>query len=318
MHANLAVSVVIPVFNSEASLEPLVQRLERVLVSDVRRFEVILVDDGSRDRSWGTITELAQKHSFVRGIRLMRNYGQHNALLCGVRAACHEIIVTMDDDLQNPPEEISRLLDHFSSGYDVVYGSPQTERHGFWRVLASKVTKVVLQGAMGAESARAVSAFRVFRTELRDSFQDYAGPYPSLDALLTWGTSAFGVVTVRHEARHSGKSNYTLASLLRHAASMMTGFSTIPLRLASVVGFIFTGLGGLLLVYVLVRYLAQGAAVPGFAFLASTVVILSGAQLFALGIMGEYLARMHLRLMNRPTYTVSRRTDQKDAADGSR
>src|SRR6266542_2859154 len=160
-------SVVVPVFNSEASLESLVARLQAVLTSIAESWEVVLVNDGSGDRSWDVVRMLMETNARVRGIDLMRNYGQHNALLAGIRAARGEIIVTLDDDLQNPPEEIPRLVGLLDEDCDVVYGTPIGERHGLWRDLASQFTKLALQSTMGAETARSVSAFRAFRSELR-------------------------------------------------------------------------------------------------------------------------------------------------------
>ena len=305
------ISVVVPVYNSEHSLTPLVERLKGVLASHATRLEIIMVNDASRDGSWGVVEKLASEHAEVRGISLLRNYGQHNALLCGIRAATGEIIVTIDDDLQHPPEEILLLLDRLAAGADVVYGTPQRESHGLWRDLASQITKIVLQEAMGAEVARDVSAFRVFRAQLRDAFSTYSNPSVSVDVLLTWATTRFAAVRVRHEPRTIGVSNYTFRKLLRHALNMMTGFSTRPLQLASLIGFGFTLFGLGVLVYVIGRYLIQGGSVPGFPFLASVIAIFSGAQLFALGIIGEYLARMHLRMMDRPTYAVREQTPRK-------
>ena len=240
----------------------------------------------------------------VRGLQLSRNYGQHNALLCGIRAARHELVVTVDDDLQNPPEEIPKLLAVLAQGYDVVYGAPEHERHGFLRDRASQITKIALQSAMGAETARHVSAFRAFRTALRDAFDRYQSPFVSIDVLLTWGTTRFAHLKVRHDPRTVGASNYTVRKLITHAMNMMTGFTTIPLQLASMAGFAFSLFGLAILAYVLANFFLRGHTVPGFAFLASIVAIFSGVQLFALGIIGEYLARMHLRTMDRPPYLV--------------
>jgi len=234
----------------------------------------------------------------------MRNYGQHNALLCGVRAARFPIIVTMDDDLQHPPAEIPKLLEKLNQGFDVVYGTPQKEQHGLWRDMASVVTKMALQSAMGASIARQVSAFRVFRTQLRDAFASYSSPYVSIDVLLTWATTQYGSLPVRHDTRTLGKSNYTFRKLVRHALNMITGFSVVPLRLATYLGFGFSLVGMLLLLFVLGRYFLQDVTVQGFTFLASVISLFSGVQLFALGIIGEYLARMHFRMMDRPSYTV--------------
>jgi undecaprenyl-phosphate 4-deoxy-4-formamido-L-arabinose transferase len=172
------------------------------------------------------------------------------------------------------------------------------------------VTKLALQDAMGADVARKVSSFRAFHTRLREAFPAYRGPHVSIDVLLTWGTTRFASTTVRHAPRASGASGYTLRKLVNHAMTMMTGFSTLPLQVASVIGFVFTIVGFLVLAYVGIRFVLNGPDnVPGFAFLASIIAIFSGAQLFALGIIGEYLARMHFRAMDRPTYLVSDRTD---------
>lgn len=298
------ISVIVPVYNSQDTLPELTQRLEAVLSRLTDTFEVILVNDGSRDQSWQVISDLAEQCPWIRGIDLMRNYGQHNALLAGIRQARGDMVVTLDDDLQNPPEEIPKLVIKLVEGYDVVYGTPEREQHGFWRNTASGVTKLALQSAMGAETARNVSAFRAFRTQVREAFDDCRSPFVSIDVLLTWGTNRFAAIRVGHEPRRVGVSNYTFRKLVTHALNMVTGFSTWPLRLASLIGFGFTLFGLGVLTYVISRYLVQGGSVPGFAFLASAISIFSGAQLFALGIIGEYLARMHQRMMERPTYVV--------------
>ncbi len=304
-------SVVIPVYNSEPICGELVARLGKVLDGLTERFEVVLVNDGSRDGSWARIARLAEEHAWVRGVNLMRNYGQHNALLCGIREARHEIIVTMDDDLQHPPEEIPRLLAALRPELDVVYGTPQRERHGLWRDVASQVTKLALQSAMGVEIARNVSAFRAFRTRVRDAFAHYQGAFVSIDVLLTWGTTRFASVPTRRDPRAQGASNYTFRKLITHALNMLTGFSTVPLQIASVIGFALTLFGVGVLAFVLTRYVMVGDPVPGFPFLASVIAIFSGAQLFALGIIGEYLARMHFRMMARPTYAVRSTTSRR-------
>ena len=298
------VSVVVPVYRSEAILPELVPRLGNVLRKITANYQLVLVNDGSPDNSWEVMRQLQQQYAWVHGINLMRNYGQHNALLCGIRAASYDVIVTMDDDLQHPPEEIPKLLAMLAQGYDVVYGTPEREEHGFLRDVASVVTKIALQSAMGAEIARQVSAFRAFRTEVARAFSGYEGSFVSIDVLLTWGTDRFAATPVHHEARKQGTSGYTLRKLVTHAMNMMTGFSTLPLQLASMVGFVFTLFGITVLVYVVARYFIRGGSVPGFPFLASIIALFSGAQLFALGIIGEYLARMHFRMIDRPSYAI--------------
>jgi undecaprenyl-phosphate 4-deoxy-4-formamido-L-arabinose transferase len=308
------ISVVVPAYRSARTLEALCARLSAVLAKLTQDFEIVLVEDGANDDTWQVVDALAHAHAHISGIRLLRNYGQHNALLCGIRAAKFPITITLDDDLQHPPEELPKLLAKLNEGFDVVYGTPEREQHNFWRDRASQVTKIALQSAMGAETARHVSALRVFRTRLRDAFANYRSPFVSIDVLLTWGTTRFAHLAVRHEPRAVGTSNYTFFKLLNHAMNMMTGFSTLPLQIASMVGFGFTLLGMAILLYVVGRYFVAGDAVPGFPFLASMIAIFSGAQLFAIGVIGEYLARMHFRTMERPAYCVAEATDvQREA-----
>lgn len=306
---SLSVSVVVPVYNSEKTLDTLVERLGQVLPEITEQYELVLVNDGSRDRSWEAICRLSQAKHWVRGITLMRNYGQHNALLCGIRQARYEVVITMDDDLQHPPEEIPILLEEMAKGYDVVYGTPKKGKHSLWRKLASYLTRIALQSTMGLENARKASAYRAMRTQIRDAFANYQSPFVILDVLLTWGTHRFSAVQVRHEPRQVGVSNYTFRKLVRHAINVVTGFTVLPLQFASLLGFGFALFGILVFLYVIIRYLIQGESVPGFPFLASIIAIFSGVQLFALGIIGEYLARMHFRLMEKPIYVIRETTD---------
>jgi glycosyltransferase involved in cell wall biosynthesis len=307
-HLVPAVSVVVPVYNSERTLEELVARLKAAVGPVTRSLDILLVNDGSADHSWDVVQRLARAHAEVRGISLVRNHGQHNALLCGIREARGDVIVTIDDDLQNRPEDVPALVARVGEGYDVVYGVPKQQHWGVMRGVASRVTKMVLQSAMGATTASMVSGFRAIRAEVREAFGGYTAIFVNLDVLLTWGASRFAVVMVDHDPRRVGRSNYSFRRLVRHTFNMMTGFSTLPLQLATGVGFGFTLFGMGVLAYVLGRYLLQGVAVPGFAFLASIIAIFSGAQLFALGIFGEYLARVFHRSTGQPSYTVRERT----------
>jgi undecaprenyl-phosphate 4-deoxy-4-formamido-L-arabinose transferase len=302
------ISVVVPVYNSEQTLDALVARLRAALGATPGALEILLVNDGSRDGSWDVVRRLAAAHSEVRGISLARNHGQHNALLCGLREARGAVLVTIDDDLQNRPEDVPALVARVRDGYDVVYGFPKRQQWGVLRNLASRMTKLVLQEAMGARTASMVSGFRAIRADVVDAFAGYHSILVNIDVLLTWGAARFDVIEVEHEQRRVGRSNYTFRRLIRHTFNMITGFSTLPLKLATGVGFGFTVFGVGVLAYVVGRYLIQGGAVPGFAFLASIIAIFSGAQLFALGIFGEYLARVFHRVTGQPSYTVRERT----------
>jgi glycosyltransferase involved in cell wall biosynthesis len=302
-------SIVVPVFQADNTLRILYDRLIKTVPDLCKDFELIFIEDGGRGRSWAVIEELASRDSRVRGIQLSRNYGQHNALLCGIRAARFEIIVTMDDDLQNPPEEIPKMLNVLlESDYDVVYGTAEHAQHGMMRNLATLTTKLALRTVMDRRIVRHVSAFRIFRSSIAAAFRNYEGPSVSIDVLLTWGTSRFGGLYVRQEPRRSGASGYTLRKLIGYTLNLVTGLTPLPLRLASVVGLVASFVGFGTLCYVLILYCMRGDTVPGFPFLASIVALFSGAQLFAIGIIGEYLARMHFRTMQMPSYFVRAET----------
>jgi undecaprenyl-phosphate 4-deoxy-4-formamido-L-arabinose transferase len=300
-------SIVIPVYRASKGLYELFDQIKSDIPSNLGKFEIIFIDDCSPDNSWAVIQQLVRENPEVSGIQLQRNFGQHNALLCGIKHTKGDVIVTMDDDLQHPPSEIENLIDELNRGHDVVYGAPQKQSHNIGRAIASTVTKWVLKNTMGAENASYVSAFRVFEGSLRDQLVDYKSPTVNLDILLSWVTTRFSVVRVKHDKRKYGNSGYSFGKLLQHSMNLMTGYSTLPLQLASIVGVFFALFGLSILLYVLINYVINGAAVQGFAFLASMVSIFSGVQLFTLGIFGEYLARIHQRSMQKPQYVVRNR-----------
>lgn len=306
------VSVVVPVYNSEKLLPDLVARLQPVLAANRGRYELILVNDGSRDRSWDLIRSLAREHPWIRGFNLMRNYGQHRALTAGIMAARHECIVTMDDDLQNPPEEIPRLLAELGRGYDLVYGVPEKKSHAFWRNAASGMIRVALRGIAGAEIARSASSFRALRSGLKETLAACRSPFVPIDVPLAWATARMSAVTVRHHPRSDRRSTYRLGTLIFQAVNTITGFSVLPLKIASGIGFVFTVVGMGVLAYAVGRRLILGYSMPGFPFLASAIALFSGAQLFALGVIGEYLSRLYLQSLGMPGSIVRERTDQPD------
>lgn len=301
----MKISVVVPVYNGSDTIPQLAEEIGQVLPVVADEFELVLVNDDSPDQSWSVISELAQTHPWVRGIDLMRNYGQHSATLCGIREARYEIIVIMDDDLQNLPREIPKLLEKLAEGYDVVYGVARKRQQVWWKRLASVIIKRAIAYVMGLRTVRDIGAFKAFRADLRKSFEDFHGPDVLVDVLLSWGTTRFASVKVDEAPRTVGKSNYSLFKLIKVSLLVLTSYTTIPLRFASIVGFFFTLFGVGVLTYVLTIYFTLGS-IEGFPFLASTITIFSGVQLFALGIIGEYLARVFERTGGRPTYTIAR------------
>ena len=298
------VSVVIPVYGSEATLEELIERLDNVLSSGTDTFEIILVDDASRDESWELIRRIQQRHpNMVKGIQLMRNFGQHNAIMCGFRYSKGALVITMDDDLQNPPEEIPALLQAIRTGtYDLIYGVPRKKRHAVGRNLGSYVVNVFFR--MVFQTRGTVTSFRVVRRPLIDAILSYDLNFTYIDGLLAWNSEKISEIPVDHRPRSSGRSGYSLTKLITLALNLFTNFSLLPLQFASAVG-LAASMGGLSAgAYYLAQSLLRNIEVPGYASIIVAVLTLGGLQLLALGIIGEYIGRMHLNVNRKPQYTV--------------
>jgi len=299
------ISVVVPVYNGGHTVAELVERIITTLDEEYDSYELILVNDGSSDNSWQLITDLSHKHNgVVCGLNLMRNYGQHNALLAGIRSCNGDVIVTIDDDLQHMPEDIPLLLNQLYKGNDVVYGVPKKLNNSLFRNITSSFIKSVLIKSLGIKHAGETNSFRVFDSKLREAFSEFKSPQVSIDVMLTWGAKNIDSIGIHHKERSLGSSGYSIKKLLKYAVTMITGFSTLPLRIASYIGFVFMLLGFCIFAYVSVRYFVNSENVPGFAFLSSIIAIFSGVQLFSLGVIGEYLASVHLRALNMPTYVI--------------
>jgi len=306
---NPGLSIVVPVYCGEHTLTDLARRIKDALGPLDLSFELILVNDCGPDNSLAVIQTLAAEKPWIRGLYLMRNYGQHNAILAGIRQAQYDRVITMDEDLQHPPEAIPQLLAKLDEGFDVVYGTPLSENHSAFRNASSVATKFILKSVLGVSVAQEVASYRVFKTELREAFADYNSPTVFLDVLLTWATTSFGAVAIPHEERADGESGYTFSKLVLHAINMVTSFSTLPLRIASLMGVTTVAFGFALLLFIVIQWLLGGNPVKGFTLLFSMIVIFSGVQLLSLGILGEYLARMYLRSMGRPPYVIKASSD---------
>jgi undecaprenyl-phosphate 4-deoxy-4-formamido-L-arabinose transferase len=300
------VSVVVPTYRSPNTLSRLVDEIVSATWWN-DDFEIIIVDDGNVDGTWAALQSITATHQCVRAMRLSRNFGQHAALLAGIREARNQIVVTLDDDLQNPPAETEKLLSALRDDVDVVYGTPRVVGQGAWRRFSSALSKYLMKVSLGFEHAEHISSFRAFRTSLRDGFAENLGPGVSIDAMLNWSTTRFTNVEVEHRSRESGTSNYNFWKLLRFMFDTATGYSTAPLRAATGLGLVTVLLSIGVLVWVVGRPLVTGDAVPGFPFLAATIAIFSGTQLIVLGVLGQYLGRMHFRVMNKPSYTIADR-----------
>lgn len=301
--------MVVPCYRSVATLPELVSRTDAALQALIEQgaidgWEIILVVDGSVDETGAVAASLAKSHMGVVAAELHRNYGQHSALLAGIRLASNDVIVTMDDDLQHPPEQIGVLLEPLSrEAVDLVYGVPLIEEHGVLRSAASRFVKAALS-ASGVANAQWVGAFRAFHTQLRDAFADASDPSPNIDVLLSWATSNVRPASVSMDKRRVGRSGYTFSKLVRHAMNMVTGYGTVPLRLATWLGFCFGALGFFALAYALITYIAGVITQPGFTTTVALIALFSGVQLITMGVIGEYVGRSHFRSMNKPAYFI--------------
>ncbi|WP_336923876.1 glycosyltransferase family 2 protein [Aquipuribacter sp. SD81] len=309
----MKVSVVVPCYRSELTLPALVEGLHTVLGAGaeglVEDYEVVLVVDGSPDGTFAVAHALATASPRVRAVMLRRNYGQHNALLAGLARARHEVVVTMDDDLQHRPDQLPTLLRPLLDPLvDLVYGVAVREEHGFWRSLASRSVKRGLALA-GVANADDVSALRAFRTDLRDGFPEAADAFASLDVLLSWTTVSVRRADVRMDQREVGTSAYGLRRLVRHTLNMVTGYGTLPLKLVTYLGLVLGVVGVVLLLVTLWGYFTDTITVTGFTTLASMIALFSAAQMVSVGVLGEYIGRLHFRSMQKPTYVV--RTDTR-------
>lgn len=301
-------SVVIPTYNGGQSLPELVERILRVFDQNDLDGEIIIVNDDSPDDSWTWVSEISRRHHNIRGFNLMRNYGQHGAALCGIRAALKSIIITMDDDLQHRPESIPEMMMKINQGYDVVFAAAKKMPHPPWRNFLSINWKRFLTWLIGHAAVLPPSAFIAFRSEVRQSFDNYRSPDVVLSLCFAWSSTRLATIYVDHDYRKYGETTYTLRKLLGMTMRMFTAYTIAPLRFASFVGFFFTLFGLAVTIYTISISLSRHT-VPGFAFLASLVAIMGGAQLFSVGMMGEYIALMYKRNLDRPAYVVRNTTE---------
>lgn len=297
-------SIVIPVYRSAETLSTLLQELEKVLGGLALEWEVIFVDDASPDNSWDVVCALQTRFpDRIRAIQLSRNFGQHNALMCGFRHAAGKYIVTMDDDLQNPPDEIPNLLRTLEeTGADLVYGVYDYKQHNWARNLATGIAGTFYRTIFRLPFA--FTSFRIVRRELVQQTLSHHVSFVFIDGLFAWRTNRIERTTVQHRQRMRGRSGYSVGKLARLAVNLFTNFSLLPLQIASWAGCAATLTGLVLALYCALRLLFGGDAVPGHVFTIVAVLIVGGMQLVCLGILGEYAGRVHLNINGKPQYAI--------------
>jgi len=308
---NPYLSIVIPVYNAQESLPELVARLSAILARDGRGSEVILVDDGSTDASWAILVSLkAQYSSLLKIVRLQRNCGQHNAILCGLSLAECEVIITMDDDLQNPPEEIPKLVAAIENGFDLAIGSYTAKQHAALRNASGGLVDKIIRSIFGLPKDFQLTSFRAVRRHVVVNVREMSGVYPYVTAMLLSHASRYTNVEVRHDSRKHGVTNYNLGRSVRLAGNLILSYSTLPVKMVGFACFIAFTFFLLFGTFVLFRALLEGAAVQGWA---STVVILSffnALILLCLFVFSIYLSRMNQQLTrSRTSFTVAELND---------
>ena len=301
------ISIVIPVYNSEYTLEILVARVRSVLIEMQREFEIILVDDCSLDCSWDALRKLKASHGpQLKIARLLKNSGQHNAILCGFSLATGDVIVTMDDDLQNPPEEIPKLVDQIDRGYDLAIGAYDYKKHGTLRNASGGLIDRVQRSIFHLPDEFQLTSFRAVRKIVVQNVNHMGGVFPYVTCMLLSHTSKYVNVPVRHDPRVVGDSNYTIGRSVPLVANLIFSYSSLPVTLLGVIclgAFCFSIFLGSV---VAIRALLFGSSVPGWS---STVVILSFLNaliLMCLFIFGIYLSRFYqLLTRTRVSFTMS-------------
>ena len=296
-------SIVIPVYRSEQTLPKLYQRLSTALERITPDFEILLVEDCGGDGSWDVIKELTQRDQRVRGIKLSRNFGQHAATICGFSRSVGEWVITLDDDLEQNPEEIPALFAKAQEGYQLVYGVYGQRAHSLWRNLTSEIARRMFRFAIPSLNYEYTS-FRVINGRLARELSKFDSPFPFVDGYLSWLTNSCATVPVPHSQRDQGKSNYSFRKLVVHTVNIFVTFSDTPLRLASWIGLSAFFVGMIWLATIVLRWLLGGITVSGYASVMAGMILFGGLQLLILGVFGEYLGRVNFKSSKKPLYLI--------------
>ena len=300
-------SIVIPVYNSERIVGDTVDRVVEVFTQAGLRFELVLVNDGSPDDSWSVISERASRHEQVVALDLMRNYGQHYANLAGLTEARGDYVITMDDDLQNPPDQALVLIDAAMAGHEVVFGQFEQKQAAGFRVLGTKVIGMMNNRIFGKPADLTVSNFRILRRDVVDRIVAHRTSFPYItgQALMFSGDRAN--VVVRHDPRPVGKSTYSLSRIARLVLTILFSYSSWPLRAAAVLGFAISGLSFLLGAYLVVRALVLDTVFPGWTSIMVLLSLFAGFIIALLSMIGEYVVRTLQTVSTEDNFHVTRR-----------
>lgn len=298
----MKLSVIIPVYNSEKTIRPLIEKLQATL-SEIS-FEIVMVNDGSRDRSEQVCRELSQAYANVRFISLRRNYGEFNAVMCGLNWAYGNYCVMIDDDFQNPPEEILKLVETAESGdYDVVYTYYAKKQHSVGRNMGSRFVNWLTSYLLNKPKDLYLSSFKLIRQEVVQEIIKYHGPYPYIDGLIFRITRNIGTVQVAHEKREEGASNYTFHKLVSLFLNILFCYSSLPIRLFVPIGVGLFSLGFLLLLFLTIQWII-GPDPKGWQVVTATIIFIGGIQCLLLSVLGEYIGKSFMAQSGQPQYVI--------------
>jgi polyisoprenyl-phosphate glycosyltransferase len=304
--ASARLSILVPVYRSEATIGDLVDTVVETLTPQANLWEIILVNDGSPDNSHAVILRAMERHpGLIRYVRLYRNFGEHNAVMCGLNYVTGDCVAIIDDDFQNPPGQIVALVKRLYEGdFDVVYSYYEKKQHSWFRNAGSRVNDIVATLLLKKPHNLYLSSFKVMAADLAHLIVQYRGPFPYIDGLILRTTTRIGTQIVQHEARKEGKSSYTLAKLISLWLNMSTGFSVTPLRVAALLGLTISFVALLMVIAFTAEALTSNNLPPGWASTIVSITFFAGLQLSVLGMMGEYLGRLFLTVNGAPQFLI--------------
>lgn len=309
MKADIFLSVIVPVYNEEDNIRECYRRLTKVLTSTNKSYEIIFINDGSTDRTQSILVEIHQNDERIMVINFIRNFGQTPAIMAGIDASSGEYVLTIDADLQSPPEEITKLVSEISKGYDLVYGTREHRDDALYRKLSSRLLHFFSTKLFHIQLPEDASSFRILKREMVENIKLAHNHDTSISAITAWLTDNYKCIPTSHVGRAKGKTKYNFFQLIILAFDRIVGFSKTPLRWIGSIGIIISFSAIIYGVFLFFRQLIYGTTIPGFTSLFVAISFLSGLQLISLSVMGEYIGRIFDVVQNRPFYIIKEKLD---------
>ena len=299
-------SVVIPVYNSSKIISILTADIieEIKKIKKISSYQLILVNDCSDDNSWNEILKICSKEVVVTGINLMKNYGQHNAIMAGMHTAVGDYIITMDDDFQHSPKEIKKLLDKIEEGYDVCYTNYINNKYSKFKIFSSWLNNKISNSLLNKPHDVYLSSFKCFTKKVSEEIKKYDGPFVYIDGLIFDITKNVSSVDIEHLKRMTGNTNYNIFKLISLWLSVITNFSIVPLRISTITGFFMTFVSFCSILIIVALKLLNPSMAAGWASIITVLLFFSGLQFVVLGLLGEYIGRSYLNLNKKPQFIV--------------